>query len=75
MTITSYDFTVSQKEFLSLLEFNQLQYSIIVKKTEDLSLFGKRIEASLTVYTEEFDRPLVLDITIRFTSNGPELRG
>ena len=46
-----------------------------MKKSEDLSLYGKHIKATMTIFTKEYDRPLTLHITIKYTSNGPEFRG
>ena len=46
-----------------------------MKKSEDLSLYLKHIQATLTIFTKESDRPLGLYITIIYSSNGPEFRG
>ena len=44
-------------------------------KTEDLSLFGTRVTAALTVYTNEYPLPLHLAIDVKYKSAGPEFVG
>ena len=74
VTIDTFEFEQSWEDN-SLLEFDAVSDVLIVKKTEDLTLFGAKISATLTVYTHEYDRPLELSILVRYVSRGPEFRG
>ena len=49
--------------------------SLIVKETNLISLYNSRAIGKLTVYTYEYARPLVLDISVSYKSNGPEFIG
>lgn len=59
MTIATFEFEQSWEDN-SLLEFDSVSDVLIVKKSEDLKLFGAKVSATLTVYTNEYDRPLDL---------------
>ena len=74
MTIKSFDFDYAQYED-NLLELEIERNALIVKKTENLSLYGTRVEAHLTVYMNEYPHPLQLTIEVKYRSEGPEFVG
>ena len=67
LSIATFEFVQSWEDN-SLLEFDATSNVLIVKKTENLKLFGAKISATLTVFTYEYDRPLVLNILVKYVS-------
>ena len=75
LTISSYELAIARREHKSLLDFDTEKIVIVVKKTENLKLYKNRISATLTVFTEEFYGPIMLEIEVLYISRGPEFRG
>ena len=46
-----------------------------MKKTENLSLYGTRVNAQLTMFMNEYPEPLELSIDVKYRSEGPAFEG